>query len=92
MRKPSPIHVPNFTLIHSVVFEQLQFVRVPVVDHGYKFTMGENIEQRVAIKFCFKAGMGATKLFKILRAYGESTISCTQAFSLYNRFKGGNID
>ncbi len=53
--------------------------------------MEKNIEQRIALKFCFKAGMNATKSFEMLqKAYGESTMSRSQAFSWFGRFRAGN--
>ena len=52
--------------------------------------MNKNNEQRVAIKFCFKAGKSATETFEMLKlAYGESVMSRAIVFRWYNLFAEG---
>jgi hypothetical protein len=47
---------------------------------------GEN-EQRVAIKFCFKAGLSATgTLVLVQNAYGNEAVNRSNVFRWYSRF------
>jgi hypothetical protein len=47
-------------------------------------------EQRVAIKFCFKAGLSATEsLVLVQEAYGNEAVNRSNVFRLYSRFRDG---
>jgi hypothetical protein len=47
-------------------------------------------EQRVAIKFCFKAGLSATEtLVLVQKAYGNETLNRPNVFRWYSRFQDG---
>jgi hypothetical protein len=47
-------------------------------------------EQRVAIKFCFKAGLSATEtLVLVQKAYGNETMNRSKVFRWYSRFQDG---
>jgi hypothetical protein len=50
---------------------------------------GEN-EQRVAIKFCFKAGLSATETLELVqKAYRNEAVSRSKVFRWYSRFRDG---
>jgi transposase len=45
-------------------------------------------EQRVAIKFCFKAGLSATEtLVLVKKAYGNEVVNRSNVFRWYSRFR-----
>jgi hypothetical protein len=47
-------------------------------------------EQRVAITFCFKAGLSATETLVLLqKAYGKEALNRSNVFRWYSRFRGG---
>jgi hypothetical protein len=47
-------------------------------------------EQRVANKFCFKAGLSATEtLVLVQKAYGNETLNRSKVFRWYSRFRDG---
>jgi len=47
-------------------------------------------EQRVCVKFCLKLGKTFTETFQMLQqAYGEDSLSRTQCYEWYQRFKSG---
>jgi hypothetical protein len=47
-------------------------------------------EQRVAIKFCFKAGLSATEtLVLVQKAYGNEAVNRSKVFRWYSRFRDG---
>jgi hypothetical protein len=47
-------------------------------------------EQRVAIKFCFKAGLSATEtLVFVQKAYGDEALNRSNVFRWYSRFRDG---
>jgi len=47
-------------------------------------------EQRVATKFCLKAGLSATEtLVLVQKAYGNETLNQSNVFSWYSRFRDG---
>jgi len=47
-------------------------------------------EQRVVIKFCFKAGLSATEtLVLVLKAYGNEALNLSKVFRWYSRFRDG---
>jgi hypothetical protein len=47
-------------------------------------------EQRVAIRFCFKAGLSATEtLVLVQKAYGNEALNRSNVFSWYSRFGDG---
>lgn len=49
------------------------------------------MEQRVNIKFCFKAGKRAAETFLLIKhAYGDNALSCTLVFEWYARFQDGH--
>ena len=52
--------------------------------------MGSRNEQRVAIKFCFKAGLSATEtLVLVQKAYGNEALNRSNIFRWYSRFQDG---
>lgn len=54
------------------------------------FTMQDDQEQRVAIKFCVKLGKSATETFEMLKtAYREGALSRSRSFEWHKRFKMG---
>jgi hypothetical protein len=47
-------------------------------------------EQRVAIKFCFKAGLSTIEtLVLVLKAYGNEAVNRSNVFRKYSRFRDG---
>jgi len=52
--------------------------------------MDDGNEQRVAIKFCFKAGLSAAEtLVLVQKACGNETVNRSNVFSWYTRFQDG---
>jgi len=52
--------------------------------------MDGEIEQRVTIKFCFKAGLSATEtLVLVQKAYGNEDVNRSNVFRWYSRFRDG---
>jgi hypothetical protein len=49
--------------------------------------MDLSMEERLAIKFCFKAGKSA--MGTLNAAYGDQPLSCSNVFQLYGRFRDG---
>jgi hypothetical protein len=48
-------------------------------------------KQRVAIKFCFKAGLSVTEtLVLVQKAYESDIIKRSKVFSWYSRFQDGS--
>jgi len=55
--------------------------------------MDLSIEQRLAIKFCFKAGKSATETLQMVNAaYGDQALSRSNLFRWYGRFRDGRED
>jgi transposase len=51
------------------------------------------MEQRLAIKFCFKAGKSAMETLQMLHAaYGDQALSRSDVFRWYGRFRDGQED
>jgi len=51
------------------------------------------MEQRLAIKFCFKAGQSATQTLQMVNtAYGDQALSRSNVFRWYGRFRDGRED
>jgi histone-lysine N-methyltransferase SETMAR len=47
-------------------------------------------EQRVAIKYCFRAGLPATETLVLMeKAYGNEALNRSNVFRWYSRFRGG---
>ena len=47
-------------------------------------------EQRVAIKFCFRAGLSATETLELVqKAYGNEALNRSNVFRWYSRFRDG---
>jgi hypothetical protein len=52
--------------------------------------VGDGNEQRVVIKFCFKAGLSATEaLVLVQKVYGNVALNGSNVFRWYSRFRGG---
>jgi hypothetical protein len=52
--------------------------------------MDLSMEQRLAIKFCFKDGKSATETLQMVNAaYGDQALSCSNVFRWYGRFHDG---
>ena len=55
--------------------------------------MDLSVEQRLAIKFCFKAGKSGTEALQMVNAaYGDQALSRSNVFRWYGRFRGGRED
>jgi len=55
--------------------------------------MDLSMEQRLAIKFCFKAGKSATETLQMVNAaYGDQALSRSNVFRWYGRFRDGRED
>jgi hypothetical protein len=66
---------------HNIVF-------VPFWD--FFIEMVDMKEQRVCMKFCFKLGKSAAKTHQMLKqAFNDGTLSETQTYDSFNRFKNG---
>jgi hypothetical protein len=51
------------------------------------------MEQRLAIKFCFKAGKSATETLQMVNAaYGDQALSCSNVFRWYGQFRDAQED
>jgi len=49
-----------------------------------------NVEQRVDMKYYVKLGKSATETYDLLKkVYGDESLSCTQVFEWFKRFKDG---
>ena len=54
------------------------------------YIMDGGNEQRVAIKFCFKAGLSATEtLVLVQKAYGNEALNQSNIFRWYYQFQDG---
>lgn len=54
------------------------------------FTMDSKLEQRTCIKFCCKNEITCSDTLKMLqKCYGDDTLSKTQVYQWYERFKSG---
>ena len=54
------------------------------------YVMDGGIEQRVAIKFCFKADLSATETPVLVpKAYGNEALNQSNVFRWYSRFRDG---
>jgi hypothetical protein len=52
--------------------------------------MDDGNEQRVAITFCFKAGLSATEtLVLVQKVYGNEAVNRSNVFRCYSRFRDG---
>jgi hypothetical protein len=52
--------------------------------------MDDGNEERVAIKFCFKAGLSATEtLVLVHKAYANEALNRSNVFRWYSRFRDG---
>jgi hypothetical protein len=55
--------------------------------------MDLSMEQRLAIKFCFKARKSGTKTLQMVNAaYGDQALSRSNVFLWYGRFRDGRED
>jgi hypothetical protein len=51
------------------------------------------MEQRLTIKFCFKAGKSATETLQMVNAaYGDQALSLSNVFRWYGPFRDGRED
>ncbi len=52
--------------------------------------MEKTIEQRAAIRICWKVGFNATKTLEMIqKVYAESAVHCAIVFHWYNTFSEG---
>ena len=55
-----------------------------------RISMERTVEQRYALKFCFKLGKSAWETFELIRqAYGDDALSRTRVFEWHKMFKEG---
>ena len=55
--------------------------------------MDLSMEQRLVIKFCFKAGKSVTETLQVVNAaYGNQALSHSNVFQWYGRFRNGQED
>ena len=54
-----------------------------------RITLSVNVEQRVNVKFCVKLRKSATETYDLLKVYGNESVSRTQVFKWFKRFKEG---
>jgi len=55
--------------------------------------MDLSLEQRLAMKLCFKAGKGVTETLQMVNAaYGDQALSRSNVFRWYGRFHDGQED
>jgi len=55
--------------------------------------MDLSMEQRLAIKFCFKAGKSAKETLQMVKAaYGDQALSRSNVFRWYGQFRDGRED
>ena len=51
-------------------------------------SMELTVDQRYAVKFCYKLGKSASETFKLIKqAYGDDALSCTGVFEWHKIFK-----
>jgi len=82
-------HVYRWTISRSLIASS---VNVYVCDRGYDLNMEKNLDQRNAIKFCFKLGKSATETFQMFNeAYAESVMSCATVFRWQGQFSNSII-
>lgn len=64
--------------------------RIVSVVQSASVVMDSKIEQRVAIKFCFKAGKNATETVEMINlAYGDEALTRSNVFRWYGLFRDG---
>ena len=57
------------------------------------FVVDLSMEQRFAIKFCFKAGKSETETLQMVNAaYGVQALARSKVFRWYGRFRDGRED
>ena len=77
------------------LLEQLEYILLKPDCHSWwisKMQSGreETLEERYAIKFCFKLGKSASEMFGMLQtAYGQSCMNRASVFEWHKRFKEG---
>ena len=55
-----------------------------------RISMERTVEQRYAVKFCFKLEKSASETFELIRqAYGDDALSRTKVFEWHKMFKEG---
>ena len=72
--------------------EQLEYTLLKPDCHSWWISkmQSDNLEERYAIKFCFKLGKKATKTYGMLQtAFGASCINQASVFEWHKRFKEG---
>ena len=53
-------------------------------------SMVRTVEQRYAVKFCFKLGKSASEIFELItQAYGDDALSHSSVFERHKMFKKG---
>ena len=89
----SVIYVGNISHfgIVSLFLTDKKIIRVLVCSSIFYYS--KKMIQRICFKFCVKNEIKCAKTFEMLTvAFGESTMSRTQAQLWYNRFKEGGED
>jgi hypothetical protein len=67
--------------VRPFVIERFERACVVVLCHDF------DMEQRTAIKFCFKLGKSASEMYELLqKAYGSDSLSLSTTFEWFKRF------
>ena len=72
--------------------QQLEYTLLKPDCHSWWFSkiQSDTLEERYAIKFCFKLGKNATEIYRILQtAFGASCMNWASVFEWHKRFKEG---
>ena len=71
------------------IFESVRVITC-LVKAVFLYVMDGGNGQRVATKFCFKAGISATEtLVLVQKAYGNEALNRSNVFRWYSRFRDG---
>ena len=72
--------------------QQLEYTRLKPDCHSWSIStmQSDTLEERYAIKLCFKLGKNATETYGMLQtAFGQSCMNQTSVFEWHKRFKEG---
>ena len=71
--------------------QQLEYTLLKTDCHSWWISkmLSDTLEERYAIKFCFKLGKNAPEKYGMLQTFGESCMNQTSVFEWHKRFKEG---